>query len=81
MLGWGICPPPPNVTLNTDELKASAYRCKKERSVAFNVSGQGCPLPSLVGWVEDTPPQDSFAFGARHTAPRFCGDIASIFFV
>jgi len=30
--------PPPNVTQTLfDELKASAYRCKKERSVAFNI--------------------------------------------
>ena len=41
----------PNVKWNTDKLKASAYRCKKERSVAYKI-GQtafpvGTPLPYL----------------------------------
>jgi len=55
-----------------DELKASAYRCKKERSVAFKIrhnafpaGAHNHPLDTLVSCGGDTPPQT-----APHSAPK-----------
>jgi len=71
-----------------DELKASTYRCKKERSVAYKIrqkcvtrwgSSRRFPDP-LDGWWGDrghtphtAPHGDVLAFGASHFGPSFKG--------
>jgi len=50
--GWGEITPKPrpcptNVTCNTDDLEALAYKCKKERSVAFKIRQHAFPSAVL----------------------------------
>jgi len=67
-------PLPSNVTRNTDELKASACRCKKERSVALKIHQNVFPGPC---WMGSFPrPHNRLGRGHHfrtqpHSAPRF----------
>ena len=51
-----------------DELKASAYRCKKKRAMAFKL----CQNVFPVGALPRTPPASSRRSpDARHSTPRY----------
>ena len=51
-----------------DEIKASAYRCKKERSVAFKIRQNVFPTGSLPGprWGAHDAPQTPSRLGRGH---------------
>jgi len=76
------CPPqilPCFKISSTRLLKASAYRYKKERSVAFKIRQNAFSAPDPAGGAHDAPPEHLArkgtpflypAFRARHASPR-----------